>query len=186
MLPFVICGGLADARTRSFAWVAELEFEIHNQSENIYLARMEKEDKRAPSWDGDPTKYEEFKERVRWYTSGLSEKDIATAGPRIAANLSGDAWKALEEITEDGQALLRRPGGEKILLKFLLKCEPRGIEKEEGSSGEDSGGVFIKNTDFYPINKPFLLQHLTSMEGNSDHQCFSKYETLHVGDDIMD
>ena len=99
--------------------VAELEFEVHNQFETIYLARMEKEDKRVPSWDGDPTKYEEFKERVRWYTSGLSEKDIATAGPRIAANLSGDAWKALKEITEDGQALLRRPGGEKILLKFL-------------------------------------------------------------------
>ena len=80
---------------------------------------MDHHSKHVPSWDGEPTKYEEFKERVRWYTNSLPEKDLDTAGPRIAAQLTGDAWRALEEITEDGQALLRRRGGERILLKFL-------------------------------------------------------------------
>ena len=41
------------------------------------------------------------------------------AGARLAAALTGEAWKALEEVSDEGQELLEKRGGHKTLLKFL-------------------------------------------------------------------
>ena len=51
--------------------------------------------------------------------AGLSHKDKAVAGARLAAALTGEAWKALEEVSDEGQELLEKPGGHKTLLNFL-------------------------------------------------------------------
>ena len=75
--------------------------------------------KRVPTWDGDHTKFEEFKERIKWFVSGLSWKEKETAGPRIAAVLTGDAWKALEEINDEGRELIQQAGGDQVLVDFL-------------------------------------------------------------------
>eukprot|EP00969_Alexandrium_andersonii_P010700 466182-Alexandrium_andersonii.AAC.1 len=74
------------------------------------------EARRIPTWDGDHSKFEEFRERVKWYSAGLSFKDRATAGPRIAANLTGEAWRALEEINDEGREPIHRPSGEDVLI----------------------------------------------------------------------
>ena len=79
----------------------------------------EHEKNKVPTWDGDGARFQEYKERVKWYVAGLSHKDKAVAGARLAAALTGEAWKALEEVSDEGQELLEKHGGHKTLLKFL-------------------------------------------------------------------
>ena len=80
---------------------------------------------KVPTWDGDGSRFQEYKERVKWYVACLSEKDKAVAGARLAAALTGEAWKALEEVSDEGQELLEKRGGHKILLKFFRR-DPHG------------------------------------------------------------
>ncbi|CAK0864076.1 unnamed protein product, partial [Prorocentrum cordatum] len=54
----------------------------------------------------------ENKERVKWYVAGLSYRDKAVAGARLASALTGEAWKVLEELLENN-------GGHKTLLQLL-------------------------------------------------------------------
>ena len=63
---------------------------------------------KVPTWDGDVARFQEYKERVKWYVAGLSFKDKAVAGARLAAALTGEAWKALEEVSDEGQQLLEK------------------------------------------------------------------------------
>ena len=79
----------------------------------------EHEKNNVPTWDGDGARFQEYKERVKWYVAGLSHKDKAVAGARLASALTGEAWKALEEVSDEGQELLEKRGGHKTLLKFL-------------------------------------------------------------------
>ncbi|CAK0843897.1 unnamed protein product [Prorocentrum cordatum] len=75
--------------------------------------------KKAPTWDGDVTRFQEYRERVKWYVAGLPHRDKQVAGARLAAALTGEAWKALEEVSDEGRELLEKTGGHKILLEFL-------------------------------------------------------------------
>ena len=79
----------------------------------------EHEKNKVPTWDGDGARFQEYKERVKWYVAGLSHRDKTVAGARLAAALTGEAWKALEEVSDEGQELLEKLGGHKTLLKFL-------------------------------------------------------------------
>ena len=79
----------------------------------------ENDKNKVPTWDGDGARFQEYKERVKWYVAGLSQKDKGVAGARLAAALTGEAWKALEEVSDEGQELLEQHGGHKTLLKFL-------------------------------------------------------------------
>ena len=79
----------------------------------------EHEKNKVLTWDGDGARFQEYKERVKWYVAGLSHKDKTVAGARLASALTGEAWKALEEVSDEGQELLEKLGGHKTLLKFL-------------------------------------------------------------------
>ena len=79
----------------------------------------EHEKNKVPTWDGDGARFQEYKERAKRYVAGLSHKEKAVAGARLAAALTGEAWKALEEVSDEGQELLEKRGGHKTLLKFL-------------------------------------------------------------------
>ena len=83
------------------------------------MADHRDERNKVPTWDGDGTRFQEYKERVKWYVAGLSYKDKGVAGARLAAALTGEAWKALEEVSDEGQELLEKHGGHKTLLNFL-------------------------------------------------------------------
>ena len=56
---------------------------------------------------------------MKWYVAGLSHRDKTVAGARLASALTGEAWRALEEVSDEGQELLEKLGGHKTLLKFL-------------------------------------------------------------------
>ena len=51
--------------------------------------------------------------------AGLPHRDKAVARARLAAALTGEAWRALEEVSDEGQELLEKPGGHKTLFNFL-------------------------------------------------------------------
>ncbi|CAK0849517.1 unnamed protein product [Prorocentrum cordatum] len=61
----------------------------------------------------------EYKERVKWYVARLSFRDKAVAGARLASAVTREAWKALKEVSDEGQELLEKNGGHKTLLQFL-------------------------------------------------------------------
>ena len=81
------------------------------------MASNNHNNQKVPVWNGDHATFEEYRERVRWYT--CSAKHKAQVGPQLAQSLVDEAWKALEEISDEGMDLIGTVGGETILLKFL-------------------------------------------------------------------
>ena len=81
------------------------------------MASNNHNNQKVPVWNGDHATFEEYRERVRWFTRSAKHK--AQVGPQLAQSLVDEAWKALEEISDEGMDLIGTVGGEKILLKFL-------------------------------------------------------------------
>ena len=81
------------------------------------MASSNNNNQKVPVWNGDHATFEEYRERVRWFMRSAKHK--AQVGPQLAQVLVDEAWKALEEISDEGMDLIGTVGGEKILLKFL-------------------------------------------------------------------
>ena len=75
--------------------------------------------KDIPHWDGDHNTFEKYKEKVRWYIRRVQRKHQDTIGPSLASALTGEAERALEEISEEGIQLIFSDGGWQALLHFL-------------------------------------------------------------------
>ena len=73
----------------------------------------------TPQWDGETGTFAEHKENVQWFARQRRARDKDTVGPKLAAALTADAWKALEEISEEGIDLISAPGGEDVLIRYL-------------------------------------------------------------------
>ena len=56
---------------------------------------------------------------MRWFARQHRRSDKETVGPKLAAALTADAWKALEEVSDEGIDMVSAPGGEDVLLRFL-------------------------------------------------------------------
>lgn len=93
-------------------------------------------DNKFPSWNGEWSRWTEYKLRVELRADSLKEDERALLGPRLAGNLVGRAFDSIIDIDKEK---LRQQDGWKFLLTFL-----------EGTQGKEKidllGDVF---TDFF-------------------------------------
>ena len=78
-----------------------------------------KDDARVPTWNGDPAKFKQFRDRCEWYIAGLSDRDRKHGPSRIAQTLTDDAWDAIQELTPEDRSRLQAPEGLALLMEFL-------------------------------------------------------------------
>ena len=69
----------------------------------------------VPTWKGESTSFEEYKERARWYEAGLSSRDVGVAVARLATGLTGQPWKLVQKLNPAARAELTRGGVERFL-----------------------------------------------------------------------
>ena len=93
-------------------------------------------DHKFPSWNGEWSRWSEYKLRVELRADSLKEDERALLGPRLAGNLVGRAFDSIIDIDKEK---LRQQDGWKFLLTFL-----------EGTQGKEKidllGDVF---SDFF-------------------------------------
>ena len=70
-------------------------------------------------WDGDSATFEDYREKVRRLARQHCRSDKETVGPKLAAALAADAWKALEEVSDEGIDMVSALGCEDVLLRLL-------------------------------------------------------------------
>ena len=77
-------------------------------------------DKKTPTWDGDPTHWEKFRDKVKWFVLATPEKDRPYLAAKIAGNVTGTAWKAISRLNlQETEAICQ--GGVEALLRFLTE-----------------------------------------------------------------
>jgi len=85
------------------------------------MSHNEKPDKaqRIPTWDGEPSKFDEFKQRVRLHVLGTRQNERALITARIAGSLTGKAWQIVEDLPEEKKEEMLCTGTCDLLLEFL-------------------------------------------------------------------
>lgn len=85
------------------------------------MSHTEKPDKaqRIPTWDGEPSKFDEFKQRVRLHVLGTRQNERALITARIAGSLTGKAWQIVEDLPEERKEEMLCTGTCDLLLEFL-------------------------------------------------------------------
>ena len=74
---------------------------------------------KLPTWDGETDKFEEFKQKVKWYILGTKKAERPLVTARIAGSLTGSAWRVLEDLPEEKKEELVMSGSPESLLAFL-------------------------------------------------------------------
>eukprot|EP00974_Lingulodinium_polyedra_P048754 4682638-Lingulodinium_polyedra.AAC.1 len=77
------------------------------------------ENKKVPSWDGDPDKFEEYRMRAELYVDGLDHRNRPYGASRLIANLRGAAWETMREVSREERKKLRGDDGVELLLRYL-------------------------------------------------------------------
>ena len=78
----------------------------------------------APSWGGDPDKFEEYRMRAELYVDGLDWKSRPFGASRLIARLQGAAWETMKEVSRAERQKL---------------CGENGVELPPDSRGRAAG-----------------------------------------------
>ena len=74
---------------------------------------------KTPTWDGEPTKFEEFQQKVKWHILGTKKSERSLVTARIAGSLTGKAWQILEYLPEERKEEIVAAESADALLEFL-------------------------------------------------------------------
>ena len=80
------------------------------------MASGSSEDKKVPSWNGDPAKFLTYQDDVRWYVRRLKVEDRKVAAARLVGNLHEGARDVA--IKWDPSHFEKEDGAQKLLDKF--------------------------------------------------------------------
>ena len=88
--------------------------------------------RKVPTWDGDALKWETFRSKCYWHMRGVTAYNKQHECADIAKQLTGDAWRALEQLTEKQKDDLVEAGDIEKLLVFLKEALLEGQIPEAG------------------------------------------------------
>ena len=74
---------------------------------------------KIPTWDGESSKFEEFKQKVKWHILGTKKSERSLVTARIAGSLTGKAWQILEDLPEERKEEIVASEDADILVEFL-------------------------------------------------------------------
>jgi hypothetical protein len=75
-------------------------------------------DKKVPTWDGDPEKWDSFRDSVKWHFRKTIPKERAGVAAHVAGNVTGKAWEHINRLSEDDKDALADQGIDS-LMKFF-------------------------------------------------------------------
>jgi hypothetical protein len=72
-------------------------------------------DKKVPTWDGDPDKWESFRDAVRWHFRKRHERERVSVAAHVAGNVTGKAWEHINRLSEQDQDILADRGLDAVI-----------------------------------------------------------------------
>ena len=75
-------------------------------------------DKKVPTWDGDPDKWESFRDAVRWHNRKTPERERISVAAHVAGNVTGKAWEHINRLSEQDQDILSDKGLDAVIEFF--------------------------------------------------------------------
>ena len=75
-------------------------------------------DKKVPTWDGDPDKWESFRDAVKWHNRKTPERERCSVAAHIAGNVTGKAWEHINRLSEEDQDKLADQGLDAVIKFF--------------------------------------------------------------------